>query len=72
MTMPSIDDIMDFEAGEMDEDRAIEFFQGMINSGAVWSLQGSYGRTAVNLIENGLCQTAEDYAADNSQLGVGA
>ena len=61
--MPNIQDIIDYENGEMDEDRAIEFFQGMINSGVVWQLQGAYGRTAMMLIENDMCLTASEYAA---------
>ena len=49
--MPSINDILDFENGEMDMDRLVEFFQSMIDSGIVWQLQGFYGRTANALIE---------------------
>ena len=84
--MPNITDIIDFENGEMDADAMVEFFQGMINSGVVWQLQGHYGRTAVALINNGECMSAEDYgtaeaireedarelAIDNGQFGVGA
>lgn len=44
-----------FEAGELDQDAVIEGFQAMIDSGIVWRLQGSYGRTAVDLINAGLC-----------------
>lgn len=46
--------IMDYESGSMDEDRMIEFFQHLVDSGSVWQLQGSYGRTAAALIEAGL------------------
>ena len=46
---------MAFESGKLDEQQTIEFFQGLIDSGLVWQLQGSYGRTARNLIEAGLC-----------------
>lgn len=56
--MPSIEDIMDYEAGEMDFERAVEFFQGLIDSGAAWTLQGHYGRTAMSLIEQGYCERA--------------
>ena len=84
--MPNITDIIDFESGEMDSEDVAEFFQGMINSGVVWQLQGHYGRTAVALIEAGECMTADDYATAeaireedtremeiaNGQFGVGA
>ena len=79
--MPNINDITDFENGEMDEEQVAEFFQGMINSGVVWQLQGFYGRTAVTLIEAGDCVSAEDFVAGevvreealaNGQFGVGA
>lgn len=53
--MPSIDDIIRFEGGEMDLEEVVEFFQGMIDSGVVWQLQGNYGRTAMALIEQGYC-----------------
>ena len=50
-----IKNIMSFESGELDEQQTIELFQGLIDSGLVWQLQGSYGRTARSLIEAGLC-----------------
>lgn len=59
-----VDDIMDYESGEMDEDRMIAFFQGLIDSGTAWQLQGAYGRQAQALIDAGLCHTASKTAAD--------
>ena len=50
-----IDNIIAYESGDLDEHQTIEFFQGLIDSGLVWQLQGSYGRTAHSLIEAGLC-----------------
>jgi hypothetical protein len=38
----------------------VEGFQHIINSGLVWRLQGSYGRTAYNLIESGQCTMPEE------------
>lgn len=55
--MPDIDKIIAYEQGELDTEETIELFQGMIDSGVVWSLQGHYGRTAVALIEAGYCTT---------------
>jgi hypothetical protein len=55
MTMPNIDKLMAFENGELDEDEINELFQNGIDTGWVWRLQGSYGRTAAILIANGRC-----------------
>lgn len=49
-----VDSIMRYEGGEMDDEEVVEFFQWLVNSGVVWQLQGSYGRTAKALIEAGL------------------
>lgn len=48
------------EAGEasdcdLDKARYIAGMQGLINSGLAWQLQGSYGRSAMNLINGGVC-----------------
>jgi hypothetical protein len=53
--MPDIDKIIAFENDEMTTDELVSFFQGMIDSGVVWQLQGFYGRTARDLIAAGLC-----------------
>lgn len=51
--------IMDYESGEMSEEDTIDLFQELINSGLAWQLQGSYGRTALALIEAGLCESVQ-------------
>jgi hypothetical protein len=33
-------------------------FQRLINSGIAWQLQGHYGRTAMRLLDKGLCVAA--------------
>ena len=50
-----LDQIMDYEAGEMDETEMVIFFQDLIDTGMAWELQGSYGRTAHALINAGDC-----------------
>ena len=50
-----LDRLIRYENGEMEEDEVITFFQEMINSGVVWTLQGHYGRVARGLIDYGLC-----------------
>jgi hypothetical protein len=53
--MVDVAKIMAFEEGEMEFDEVVEFFQEMIDTGVVWQLQGFYGRTAMQLIEEGHC-----------------
>lgn len=53
--MPDIDQIMAYENGEMSFGDTVEFFQELIDTGAAWTLQGSYGRTAAAFIEAGVC-----------------
>jgi hypothetical protein len=51
-----VDKIMDWETGQMtDEAEVLEFFQELIDTGLAWTLQGSYGRTARDLIDGGYC-----------------
>lgn len=52
----TVDFIIDYEAGVLSEEEVIDGFQQLIDSGIVWSLQGSYGRTAATLIDAGLCR----------------
>lgn len=46
--------IMDWESGDMDEEREVEGFQYLIDSGTIYHLQGAYGRRAQQLIDAGL------------------
>ena len=50
-----INDIIAYESGEMLDEEIIDFFQRLIDSGMAWSLQGSYGRMAMRLVEDGVC-----------------
>ena len=54
--MPDIDTLMAFENGDLDQDEIVALIQDGINRGWVWNLQGFYGRTALSLIEAGLCK----------------
>lgn len=49
-----IDAIIAYEEGELDEEKTLELFQNLVDTGRVWQLQGSYGRTAQWLLEEGL------------------
>ena len=53
-TFRAIDLIEGMERAETEE-QVIEAWQYLIDTGAVWQLQGSYGRMARDLIEEGIC-----------------
>lgn len=58
--MDQLDAIIALEQGDLDEGETVALFQNLINSGLVWELQGSYGRTAMRLLEAGLCHPAQE------------
>ena len=51
--------LLDYEDGLMDDEGDIlGLFQDLVDTGLAWSLQGSYGRVAVALIEAGKIREA--------------
>ena len=46
----NINTIIDYECGDLCDVEIINLFAELIKSGVVWSLQGHYGRTAMDLI----------------------
>jgi hypothetical protein len=51
----SVDFVIDYEQGNLDDEAIVEGFQHLIDSGLCWQLQGCYGRMAQSLIQSGLC-----------------
>ena len=45
--------ISKYEESEMSEEEVIDLFQHLVDSGLAWQLQGSYGRMAKQLIDEG-------------------
>ena len=42
-----------------DNDDIVAAYQFLINNGMVWLLQGTYGRMAVRLIDDGICSCSD-------------
>lgn len=49
-----VDLIIKFESGEATEEESLKLFSHLIKTGLCWKLQGFYGRTAQNLINNNI------------------
>lgn len=45
--------IMDYEGGDIQPEAFLELFSHLVKTGQAWSLQGTYGRTAHQLIDTG-------------------
>lgn len=54
---PLVSEIIEYESGDISEERFLALFQHLVDTGLAWTLQGHYGRTAAALLEGGLIQT---------------
>lgn len=52
--MDTVQKIIEFESGELSMEETVNLFQELINTGVIFSLQGSYQRAAQQLIDAGL------------------
>jgi len=58
--MDTVDAVMMIEGdGEATGEQLVEAWQLLIDTGAVWTLQGRYSRMAEHLIEIGICKPRE-------------
>ena len=48
------DDMIAWERGELDDEKTIELFQFLLDSGHSWTLQGWYGSFTMQLLDAGL------------------
>ena len=46
--------IIEYELGELDDAQVQALFQELVDSGLAWQLQGTYGRIAMRLLEDGV------------------
>ncbi len=58
MIVDLLDKIMAFEAGDLSGHDIVDLFAELVRTGEAWSLQGSYGRGAVALIQQGYIDRA--------------
>ena len=57
-------DLLKVLAGEADEAETIAGYQHMIDTGQAWHLEGFVGRTAMNMIDIGVCMLGEERHRD--------
>lgn len=50
--------VIDYEEGNLDDAEVDVLFQGLVDTGLAWTLQGSYGRMAKALINAGRIKAA--------------
>jgi hypothetical protein len=62
--MSTYDDVMEIEDGEAEAMEHYKALQRQINSGLVWQMQGSMGRTAMAAIEEGFVMTGRQHRKD--------
>lgn len=61
--------IIDYENGLLDDEQTDEFFQFLLDSQTIYSLQGSYGRTANDLLAAGRIRWGASKRTDDELQG---
>ena len=60
MKVDVLDRMIAWEEGKLNGGAVVKLFQELIDNDYVWTLQGSYGRTAAALITSGLCHRKKE------------
>lgn len=60
--------LMRYENGEMTQEEMLELFAHLIETGLAWTLQGSYGRTARELVRAGYIDIAGNILVEDQEL----
>ena len=62
--MIDIDKIIAYESGDLDDADTIRLFADLVRTGVAWTLQGTYGRAASDLIGAGVLDTGGNILID--------
>lgn len=60
----TVDQIMAYEDGSMSSTDAVQMFANLVRTGQAYQLQGSYGRAANSLIEQGVISASGEVLVD--------
>ena len=63
-TFEAVSIIENYADEDVSKEEIIEAWQSLVDSGAVWTLQGWYGRTAMEMLNDGLLQFPEKQTYD--------
>jgi hypothetical protein len=63
-----IDQVIAYEEGMLSEVDEIKLFSELVKTGAAWSLQGFYGRNAMNLINHGILDRSGNILVDLNEI----
>lgn len=66
--MSQYDALIAWEQGNISEGEAIYLFQGLVDSGLAWRLQGKYGRQAMEFIRAGLVNPSTEAQVDGEGI----
>jgi len=69
--MDTIDMIIRYENGTLDEMTTLELFAVLVRTGQAWTLQGHYGRMATFLLDHGLISAQGEVTDEGRRIVAG-